>query len=203
MAYRETERMRQRKEGVRREIVDTARRLVSHGGFRAAQMTAVAAGAGIATGTVYRYFPTQAELFAELFRIASQQEVDAMAAAARGSDSPVAGLRQALHRFTERALRNRRLAYALIAEPVGPLVEAERLKYRRAYAQVVEKLLREGQAQGLFAAQDAQLSAAAVVGALGEALLGPLVRPAASARESVTDAIVEFCLRAVGAREPV
>jgi hypothetical protein len=35
-------------------------------------------------------------------------------------------------RFAERALRNRRLAWALLAEPVDPLVDAERLAFREA-----------------------------------------------------------------------
>jgi AcrR family transcriptional regulator len=201
MAYRETELVRARKDGVRQAILDAARQLVSRGGFRAAQMSAVASGAGIATGTIYRYFPTQAELFAELFRVNSQREVDAMAAAAREGDGSAARLRNAMTTFTSRALSNRRLAYALIAEPVDPLVEAERLKYRRAYAQVLENVLREGMRSGECARQNAHVSAAALVGALAEALLGPLVRSVPSARESVADSIVDFCLRAVGAQE--
>ena len=36
--------------------------------------------------------------------------------------------------FARRALRNPRLAWALIAEPVDPLVDAERLAYRERYA---------------------------------------------------------------------
>jgi hypothetical protein len=34
--------------------------------------------------------------------------------------------------WAERALRNRRLAWALLAEPVDPLVDAERLAFREA-----------------------------------------------------------------------
>jgi len=201
MAYRETERIRQRKDAQRHGILQAARRLVSRGGFHSAQVSAVAEGAGIATGTIYRYFPTQAELFAELLRVNTQREVDAMAAAAREGGTAAERLRNALRSFTDRALRNRRPAYALIAEPVDPLVESERLKYRRAYALIIENLLREGLARGEFAPQDPHLSAAALGGALAESLLGPLGRSAPSARESAADAIVEFSMRAAGARE--
>jgi len=198
MAYRETELVRARKDGVRVAILEAARALVGQGGFRAAQMSAVAAGAGVATGTIYRYFPTQIELFAEVFRGNSQREVEAMLAATGGEGNCAQRLRRALAMFISRALRNRRLAYALIAEPVDPQVEAERLRYRRAYAMVLEKLLQEGIAAGEFAAQDAQVSAAALVGVLGEALLGPLLHSAPTARESVADSIIALCLRAVG-----
>ena len=208
MAYRETAAVRARKEGVRQAILLAARALVTEGGFRAAQMAAVAERAGIATGTVYRYFPTQADLFAELFRVNSQREVDAFAAAAaRNGASAVARMRNAIETFTQRALRGRRLAYALIAEPADPLVEAERLVYRRAYARVVENLLRDGIAAGEFVAQDVKASAAALVGALAESLLGPLAPSATRLRSvnpeqrSPTRSILEFSLRAVGAKE--
>ena len=201
MPYRETAQVRARKDEVRAAILEAARLLVSEGGFRAAQMSAVAAGAAIATGTVYRYFPTQSELFAEIFRINSQREVVAMGAAAAGQGDCTTRLRHALASFIERALRNRRMAYALIAEPVDPQVEAERLKYRAAYARVLELLLLEGIAAGEFAAQDAHLSAAALVGMLGETLLGPLVKSLPAAGESAADAIISLCLRAVGAKE--
>jgi AcrR family transcriptional regulator len=201
MAYRETAQIKARKDEVRQSILDAARELVGRDGFRAAQMSAVAAGAGVATGTIYRYFPTQGELFAEVFRRNSQREVDAMQAAARRAGSCTERLRGAMETFIVRAMRNRRLAYALIAEPVDTRVEAERLSYRRAYAQVLERLLDEGIAAGEFAAQDAHISAAALVGLLAETLLGPLLKSAPTARESVADSIVALCLRAVGARE--
>jgi AcrR family transcriptional regulator len=199
MPYRETAQIRARKDEVRQSILDAARGLVAEGGFRAAQMSAVAARAGIATGTTYRYFPTQIDLFAEVFRANSQREVDAMREAASGEGSCAERLRRAVQTFIERALRNRRLAYALIAEPVDPRVEAERLEYRGAYAGILEKLLQEGIAAGEFAAQDPHITSAALVGVLGETLLGPLSRSAPTARESAADSIVSLCLRAAGA----
>ncbi|MDB5974154.1 MAG: TetR/AcrR family transcriptional regulator [Nevskia sp.] len=199
MAYRETALVRARKDGVRVAILEAARALVGQGGFRAAQMSAVAAGAGVATGTIYRYFPTQIELFAEVFRDNSQREVEAMLAATVGDGNCALRLNRALAMFISRALRNRRLAYALIAEPVDPQVEAERLRYRQAYALVLEKLVQEGIVSGEFAPQDAHVTATALVGVLGEALLGPLLHSVPTARESVADSIIALCLRAVGA----
>lgn len=201
MPYRETERTRQKRDEQRQGILNAARRLVSRGGFRAAQISAVAEGAGIATGTLYRYFPTQSDLFAELFRLNTEREIEAMRAAAQEGDSAAERLYNALFVFTHRALRNRKLAYALIAEPVDPVVEAERLKYRRAYAELIERILKDGIRGSEFARQDAHVSAAAIVGALGESLLGPLVRSAPSSRRSASDSIIEFCMRAAGARE--
>ena len=200
MAYRETALVRARKDSVRHSILEAARSLVGQGGFRAAQMSAVAAAAGVATGTIYRYFPTQIDLFAEVFRGNSQREVDAMQAAASTAGSCSQRLSLAVSTFITRALRNRRLAYALIAEPVDPQVEAERLNYRQAYAKILEALLEEGMASGEFVRQDARISAAALVGLLGETILGPLLHSAPAARQSVADSIIALCLRAVGVK---
>ena len=200
MAYRETALVRARKHSVRHSILEAARSLVGQGGFRAAQMSAVAAAAGVATGTIYRYFPTQIDLFAEVFRGNSQREVDAMQAAASTAGSCSQRLSLAVSTFITRALRNRRLAYALIAEPVDPQVEAERLNYRQAYAKILEALLEEGMASGEFVRQDARISAAALVGLLGETILGPLLHSAPAARQSVADSIIALCLRAVGVK---
>lgn len=210
MAYRETERVKARKDGVRQGILDAARVQVGAEGFRAAQMAALADKAGIATGTLYRYFPTKAELFAEVFRVNSQREVDAFASAAQLGDSPMAQLQNAIRTFAHRAIKGRRMAYALIAEPVDPLVDVERLEYRRAYAHVLEGLLRAGIQSGDFSPQNVSTTAAALVGAMSEALIGPLSPSAGgrnsqvispTVREALIQSIIEFCLRAAGARE--
>jgi AcrR family transcriptional regulator len=103
--------------------------------------------------------------------------------------------------FAERALRNPRLAWALIAEPVDPLVDAERLAYRERYAEVIAEALRAGIDAGQLPEQNIELTAAALVGGCGEALVGPL-SPVASARpsgEEVVVALKTFVRRAVGA----
>src|SRR5688572_16553599 len=111
MAYRPTERTEARRAAARDRIVRAARELVARGGYREATVVAVAARAGVATGTVYRHFPGKAELFAEVFRVASQHEVDAVAEAV-ALDAPAAErLAVAVETFARRALRGRRLAW--------------------------------------------------------------------------------------------
>src|SRR5919106_287338 len=81
MAYRSTERTEARRAETRHRITAAARELIAEGGYVAAQIAAVADRAGVAVGTVYRHFPSKTDLFAEVFREASQHEVDAMRAA--------------------------------------------------------------------------------------------------------------------------
>lgn len=204
MSYRPTELTKARKAATRERIVASARELIAQGGYAKAQVAAVAARAKVATGTVYRHFPSKADLFSEVFRTASQHEVDALTAAATGAEGGAAAkVAAAAEAFARRALRAPRLAWALLAEPVDPAIEAERLAFRRAYRDAMAAVIAEGVAAGELPAQDAWVSAAALVGAIGEAMVGPL-SPTAGHRddEALVSSLRDFCIRSVAGKEP-
>ncbi|MGB4074241.1 TetR/AcrR family transcriptional regulator [Pseudomonas sp.] len=211
MVYRTTPLRVDRDQALREHILSCALVRVADGGFAALTMQALAEAAGIATGSLYRHFRNKGELAAEVFALASQREVDALAQTVRGPGSPRQRLAAGLERFAARAWDSRRLAFALIAEPVDPQVDEQRLLYREAYAELFIELLQEGVAAGQFHVQQVNLVAACLVGAIAEALVGPLSPPARAAREAgypapslaeVSQALVIFCLRAVGAPLP-
>lgn len=203
MVYRATQQTEARKAEVRSRILKAARDLVAAGGFGAVQVSDVAQAAGVATGTIYRYFPSKPDLFAEVFRIAAQREVDQVAAIAGGPGTPLARLREAIGVFTARAVRGRRLAWSLIAEPVDPAIDAERLRFRRAYDAVFRRLIEDGIAAREFVPQDAAVASASIVGALAEALVGPLAPDSALDAPAVarlSAAMSQFCVRAMTGR---
>jgi AcrR family transcriptional regulator len=177
--YRPTPLTESKAADARERIVRAALDQLAEGGYASAGVAIVARRAGVATGSVYRHFPSKADLFAEVFRRAAQREVDAVAAAE--------DVASAVEVFVRRAFRAPARAYALIAEPVDPAVEAERLRFRRAYADIFAALI--GDEEGIVSA--------ALVGALAEALVGPLAR-----RDVGEDALVttlkDFCLSAIG-----
>jgi AcrR family transcriptional regulator len=175
--------------------------VIEEGGYGAASVLAIADRAGVAAGTMYRHFSSKEELFVEVFRSVCDREVQAMRAAAGETGSHVEQLQNVFVTFAERALRNRRLAWALLAEPVDPLVDAERLAYRQRYAWLVAGTLRKAIAARELPAQNIGLTSAALVGGCGEALVGPL-SPMAGARPSTAEivtALKTFVRRAVGA----
>jgi AcrR family transcriptional regulator len=192
VAYRPTARTEARRAEIRDRIVRAAFELIRRGGYREASVAAVAAGARVATGTVYRHFPSKADLFAEVFRVASQHEVDAVAKAAARESTPPAQIAAAVETFVRRAVRGRRLAWALLAEPVDPAVEAERLVFRQAYARVFSSSLRDGVLNGSLPPQDPDLTAAALVGAIGEVMTREF-----SDEEAVVASLVRFCHRSI------
>ena len=208
MAYRQTQ-ARLQKDGEQRErILVLALARVADGGFAALTMQGLADDAGIATGSLYRHFSGKGELAAEVFARASQREVDTLGELLKAPGSASERLNRGLHQFAARAWGSRQLAFALIAEPVDPEVDEQRLIYREAYAALFVTLLEQGIVAGEFQPQPVQLTAACLVGAIAEALIGPLSPPARAARDAgqsrvslgaVSDALVPFCLRAVGA----
>jgi AcrR family transcriptional regulator len=204
MAYRRTLAVERRLAEIRERIAQAALDEVAAHGYGGTPMVAVASRAGVSTGGIYRHFPSKSDLFAEVFRRASAREVEVCRQAAEWpADSQLERLARVVETFARRALRGRRLAWALLAEPVDPAVEAERLIFRRSYRDVFAGLLEDGIAAGELPPQDSRLAAAALVGAIGEALVGPL-SPTASATDPDTliGGLVNFCLRSVTDQEP-
>ena len=197
MPYRPTDRTRARLAAARERIVDAALDQLAEGGYASASVAAVARRAQVATGTVYRHFPSKQDLFAEVFRRASQREVDELRATASRGEPAARRLAAWVEAFVRRALAEPVRAYALIAEPVDPAIEAERLTFRRAYADLFAGALRDGTETGELPPLDADLTAAAIVGALAEALVGPLQRREAGA-DLLVDELQAFVLRSVG-----
>ncbi|MCW3842320.1 TetR/AcrR family transcriptional regulator [Micromonospora yasonensis] len=196
MAYRSTERVKARLSASRERIIAAALEIMAGHGYAGCSIAAVAERAGVATGSVYRHFPTKAHLFAEVFRTASQREVDAVAGAAARQATTAAQVSAVVETFAGRALRSPRLAYALLAEPVDPAVDAERLVFRRAYAELLAGYVAAGMASGELPPQDPELTATALVGALAEAMVGPLA--AGVAGPSTIPNLVTVIHRALG-----
>jgi AcrR family transcriptional regulator len=200
MVYRRTPAVVVRLEDNRARILEAARGLVAEGGWRHAQVAAVAAKAGLATGTVYRYFPSKADLFAEVLANVSRRERDVVAAIVDGDGTPASRLKGAVKAFTSRALRGHRLAYAMIAEPCDPEIDKARLEWRANLGEEFVRLIEMGQAQGVFRVCDPRVAAACVVGAFMEALVGPLTPDAfadAEDAQRLLDEIAEGCLAIV------
>ena len=197
MPYRPTERTRARLAAARERIADAALDQLAEGGYASASVVTVARRAEVATGSVYRHFPSKADLFAEVFRRASQREVDVLRAMTDRTEPVAQRLAAWVEAFVRRALAEPVRAYALIAEPVDPAVEAERLTFRRSYADLFERALQDGVDRGELPAMDAKLTAAAIVGALAEALVGPLEHRDAGA-DALVAGLQTFVLRSVG-----
>ena len=182
----------------RERLLAVARELIEQGGYGSASVVAIADRAGVAAGTLYRHFVSKEELFLEVFRDVCAGEERAMRAAADDAGpGAVDRLEAVLATFAHRALQNRSLAWALLAEPVDPQVDAERLAYRERYASLVAAELRAAVDAREIPRQEVAFTAAALVGGCGEALVGPL--SSVNESEQVVASIRTFVRRAIGA----
>jgi len=201
LAYQRSDNMEQRIAQTRARILRATRHLVARGGFREAQIAAVAADAGVSTGLIYRYFSSKAELFVEVLTQAIEAEIVVLRGAAAWQSSACEQLRAAIDAFVRRALAGPMLAYAFIAEPVDPEVDAERIRGRRRFGDVFADILRAGIARGEFPAQDVDVTSACIVGAFTEALVGPvapILKQKTPDHQQLAASIRCVCLRAAG-----
>lgn len=187
----------------REELVEAATAIARDSGFGAASVKAVTARAGMSAGLLYSYAAGLEELLAEVFRRCAGAEmaaVDQAITTAEPGDA-TGRLVALIETFATRALRGGRLAWALLAEPVGRAINEERLAYRRGYVGILTDIVTQGVRDGEFPAQDARITAAGLVGAIGEALTGPIapVPIEQDDPDAVVAAITALCLRAVGA----
>ena len=154
MAYRRTAAAAERDERSRAVILGAARDVVRESGLTGAAITAVAAKAGVAVGTVYRHFPSRDDLIAEVVRETCGRELTAVAAVATSERPPIDRLVEAVELFATRALASGRLAYSMIAEPTSEAAEALRLVIRAELAALFTSIVADGVATGAFERQD-------------------------------------------------
>ncbi|MDP2297221.1 MAG: TetR/AcrR family transcriptional regulator, partial [Pseudolabrys sp.] len=200
MPYRRTENVVRRLAAREQVILTAATAIAAEGGMAAVQIAAVAARAGIAAGTVYRYFPSKTDLIAELVAAVAGRELDAMKAAGDAAPGPMSALAATISTFASRSLAERKLAWAVMGEPIDAEVDAMRLDFRQSLAAQLEGRIDIAIAGRHLPDQDARVAAPALVGALMEGLLGPLAPTyddAGQAREAVQTATL-LSLRALG-----
>src|SRR5438067_13943165 len=110
MAYRQTDKVVRKLAARHDAILAAAREAAAAAGMAAVQIASVAERAGVAAGTIYRYFPSKTELVTALVAAFAERELDALDAAAKAAPGPLSALAAAITTFAARALARRRLA---------------------------------------------------------------------------------------------
>ena len=198
MPYRRTANVERRLAARHDAIIAAAGQVASEGGMAAVHIAAVAQRAGIAAGTVYRYFPGKSDLVAALLHEISEREIVALRRAADVAPGPLSALSAAIMTFGTRALRDRRLAYAATAEPVDAELDALRVAFRKALAAEFSARIAAAVTGGHLPEQDAALAGAALVGLMIESLIGPLAPEVAGRERALLQSLTLFALRGLG-----
>lgn len=213
MAYHKTERVLAKSQETRERILQAVLQLVGEGGWRAVQIASVAEIAGVATGSVYRYFPDKGGLLAQAYGYHTAHETAVVGAITDAGGPALERLEAAIRTFAQRARRGPKLAYAMLAEPSDTQVEAARLDHHARFTTHIRAILDSGVAAGELQCADTALVATCIVGALRESLAGPLAtqpsellpagrRKGAAARPDGIDTLCAFCLGALRPAPP-
>jgi AcrR family transcriptional regulator len=199
MPYRRTETIERKLAAKRDAILAAAEAAAAEGGILALQIAPVAQRAGIAAGTVYRYFPAKSDLVAALIAAAAERDMTAMRQAANAAPGPLSAIASALAAYAARAAAHKRLAWALTGEP-EPDIDDARKAYREALATELEAWLAPAIKGGYLPDLDVRLNATALVGVLFEGLIGPLApyRMDETIRREAVQNLTLFGLRALG-----
>ena len=200
MPYRRTENVVRRLAAREQAILNAALSLAGEGGMEAVQIAAVAKRANIAAGTVYRYYPSKNDLVSDVIVTVSDRELAAIRRAADAAPGPLSALAACIATFAARTLAERRLAWAVLAEPIEAEADAIRLDFRQSVAAEIEARIRAARTRQLLPELDARAAAPAIVGAVLEGLIGPLApepADAAAARQAVQETTL-LALRALG-----
>lgn len=167
----------------------------------AVQIAPVAVRANVAAGTVYRYFPSKADLISELIADVSRAQLAAIRRASDAAPGPSSALAAAVTTVAVHVVSNRKLSWGILAEPVEVDVTETRLASRREIAGEIESRIVAAVRAGHLPAQDTGLAATALLGALHEALVGPLAPDNLDDPAKLRDAVQTvtlLALRAVG-----
>ena len=173
--------------------------------MQSAGVQQVAGAAGVAVGTVYRHFPSKGELFAEVFRQASQRELDVVVDVTRADGRDAAErIGAAVEAFSRRALAGRVRPTRSSPSRSTPPSRRSGCGCARGYRDAFASVLDDGVRAGELRPHDTRTVAAALVGALAESLVGPALRPPALATpETLIETLVQLCQEALPhARQP-
>lgn len=202
MSYKRSSLMQERMEQNRKSILSSARKLISEGGFKDAQIQTIAEQAGVSSGLVYRYFDNKSQVLIEVLSEAINTELLVIDSITESDLSAKQKLHKAVATFVKRALNSPQLAYSLMFEPVDSMVEHERFRVKQLIKQSIKKILADGNASGEFVLDDLNTAALCVVGAMTYVVVEPL-DPAQNTKfdhahkDYFSKQIADFCVDAV------
>lgn len=198
--------MQERMQQNRQSILQSARELISIGGFKDAQIQAIAERSGVSSGLVYRYFENKNQILIEVLSHAIEGEVNILNQIAQSELNATDKLSKAVKAFVKRALNSPQLSYSLMFEPVDPTLEHERFRSKQLIKQSIKEILAEGKVSGEFEFEDLNTAALCVVGAMTFVVIEPL-NPSRNVmfddgyRDYFVKQIADFCVNAVKTKE--
>lgn len=133
-------------------IISAAISVIAEHGYHNAQMARIAQTAGVAGGTVYLYFKSKQDLLISLFRERLGQLIEAARASLAEVDDPAEKLRRCIYQHFRSLADDPEFAVVTQVElrQADPAIRTEISQIMKEYFSVIDGVIVEGQAKGVF-----------------------------------------------------
>lgn len=203
MAYRTSDKVRQKKDAKRTALMQTALQVFAEKGYHAATVRDIVNKAGVAIGTFYFYFPDKETLFKYLYEETAEFLVQSIEQSLLNRQAFHQQIMAAVQGYINIALYEPAVIHLLLIGGIGaiPSLTEKRSIFRERMVQLWYTLLFQGLEQAYIPDQNIRRTAEAIAGACDEVVLHLLDQPS---RESEGDGAIQdltvFVLRAIGYR---
>lgn len=201
MAYRSSDKTRQKKDAKRTAMMQAAVKVFAQKGYHAATVRDIVRAADVAIGTFYFYFPDKETLFVHLFEETADFLLQTIRQAVHRRTTLPHQIQSGLAAYVNIALYEPAVVRLLLVSGTGavPALDTKRAAFREQLVRIWEPLLDQAESRAKIVEQNTRRSAEALAGAFDEVILHLLNRPQPELdAETAVAEMTTFALRAVG-----
>lgn len=201
MAYRSSEKTRQKKDAKRTAMMKAAVLVFAEKGYHSATIRDIVGEANVAIGTFYFYFPDKETLFVHLYEETADFLLNAMEQGARGQSGLSNKIQAGLQAYVNIAVYEPAVINLLLVGGVGavPSLNQKRIAYRERLTKIWQSVLDTAVQEQEIPEQNTRRAAEAFSGAFDEIVLNLLLYP--EPEIEAANALIEminFALNGVG-----
>ena len=200
MAYRSSEKTRQKKDAKRTAMMQAAVQVFAEKGYYAATVRDIVKAADVAIGTFYFYFPDKETLFVHLYEETADFLLQTIDQAVRSRSELAQQLSRGIQAYLNIAIYEPAVVQLLLVGGVGavPSLEEKRRTFRERLVRLWQRPLDQAINQGSIPDQNSRRIAEAFAGAFDEVILQLLATPEPEQEAAhVTQELTLFSPRAV------
>ncbi|WP_420630439.1 TetR/AcrR family transcriptional regulator [Candidatus Leptofilum sp.] len=200
MAYRSSEKTRQKKDAKRTAMMQAAVQVFAENGYHAATVRDIVKAADVAIGTFYFYFPDKETLFVHLYEETADFLLQTIDQAVRSRSDLAQQLSRGIQAYVNIAIYEPAVVQLLLVGGVGaiPSLEVKRTAFRERMIRLWQRPLDQAIDDGGIPNQNSRRVAEAFAGAFDEVVLQLLTLPEPD--QAVADVVQDltlFSLRAI------
>ncbi|MAT95934.1 MAG: hypothetical protein CL608_02105 [Anaerolineaceae bacterium] len=200
MAYRSSEKTRQKKDAKRTAMMQAAVQVFAEKGYHAATVRDIVKAADVAIGTFYFYFPDKETLFVHLYEETADFLLQTIDQAVRSRSELAQQLSRGIQAYLNIAIYEPAVVQLLLVGGVGavPSLEAKRATFRERLVRLWQRPLDKAIEAGVIPDQNSRRVAEAFAGAFDEVVLQLLATPEPDQEAgAVIQELTLFSLRAI------